>query len=129
LWQPTFDGGLDEARRQEGKRDRHVDVALAAGLPGGDTVDCRSAGRDLGQPLSSARNRGDELRASVGADRKNLCSRRAFGSNDVAMASMGRLAPRHGEDEQVVPFVLRGLIFAWQRDGDLGPPHLDPPDV
>jgi hypothetical protein len=30
--QPTFDGGLDEARCQEGQRDRHVDVALAAGL-------------------------------------------------------------------------------------------------
>ena len=33
VWQSTFDGGLDEARRQEGQRDRHVDVALAAGLP------------------------------------------------------------------------------------------------
>ena len=28
VWQPTFDGGLDEARRQEGQRDRHMDVAL-----------------------------------------------------------------------------------------------------
>jgi hypothetical protein len=42
----------------------------------------------------------------VGADRKDLCLRRGFGSNDVAMAPMGRLAPRHGEDERVILFVL-----------------------
>jgi hypothetical protein len=105
------------------------DVTLAAGLPHRDAVDCCRAGFDLGEPLLSARNRGGELRASVGADRKDLCSRRGFGSNDVAMASMGRLAPRHGEDEQVVLFVLRGMIFAQQRDGDLGPSHLDLPNI
>jgi hypothetical protein len=27
-WQSTFDGGFDEARREEGQRDRHIDVAL-----------------------------------------------------------------------------------------------------
>jgi hypothetical protein len=31
-WQSTFDGSRDEARCEEGQRDRHVDVALAAGL-------------------------------------------------------------------------------------------------
>ena len=89
MWQSAFDGGLDEARRQEGERDRHIDVALAAGLPCRDAVDCRGADFDLGQPLPSARNRGDELRPGVGADRKDLCSRPVFGSNDVAMVSMG----------------------------------------
>src|SRR5262249_5369428 len=50
--------------------------------------------------------------------------------NDIAMAPMGRLAPRHREeDERVVRFVLRGMIFAQQRDGDLGPPHLDLPNT
>jgi hypothetical protein len=58
--QSTFDGGLDEARCQEGQRDRHVDVALAAGLPCGDAVDCCGAGPDLGQPLPSARDYGDD---------------------------------------------------------------------
>jgi hypothetical protein len=85
--QSAFDGGLDEARREEGQRDGHVDVALAAGLPCGDTVDCYGVGLDLGQPLPSARNRGDELRASIGADQKDLCSRQAFGSDGVDGAS------------------------------------------
>jgi hypothetical protein len=40
------------------------------------------------------------------------------------MASMRGLAPRYGEDERVVPFVLRGSIVAQQRDDDLGPPQL-----
>src|SRR5277367_1104837 len=49
VWQSAFDGGLDATRREEGQRDRHVDVALAAGLPCRDAVECRSAGLDLEQ--------------------------------------------------------------------------------
>jgi hypothetical protein len=33
------------------------------------------------------------------------------------------------EDERLALFVLRDLIFAQQRDDDLGPPHLDLPNV
>jgi hypothetical protein len=33
--QPTIDGGLDEAWREESQRYRHADVARAAGLPCG----------------------------------------------------------------------------------------------
>jgi hypothetical protein len=33
--QPTIDGGLDEAWREESQRYRHADVARAAGLPRG----------------------------------------------------------------------------------------------
>jgi hypothetical protein len=33
LWQPAFDGCFDEVRCEEGQRNRHIDVALAAGLP------------------------------------------------------------------------------------------------
>jgi hypothetical protein len=53
--QPTIDSGLDEAWRQKGKRDRHMNVALAAGLTCGDGVDRRGAGLDLGEPVSCAR--------------------------------------------------------------------------
>jgi hypothetical protein len=35
--------------------------------------------------------------------------------------------PGHGEG--VALFVLRGVFFVQQRDGDLGPPHLDPPNI
>jgi hypothetical protein len=67
--QPTIDSGLDEAWRQKGKRDRHMNVALAAGFTFGDGVDRRGAGLDLGEPVSYARDRGDELDPGVGADR------------------------------------------------------------
>jgi hypothetical protein len=30
--QPAFDGGSDKARREKRQRDRHMNVALAAGL-------------------------------------------------------------------------------------------------
>ena len=70
--QTSFDGGLDEVRCEEGERDRHVDVALAAGLPAGDTVDCRCAGLDLGQPLPSARDGGDQLDPGVRPDRNGV---------------------------------------------------------
>jgi hypothetical protein len=69
----TFQGGFDEVRCQECGRYRHVDVALAAGLPRGNVVDCGSGGLDLGQPLPSARNRVDELDPDIGADRENFC--------------------------------------------------------
>jgi hypothetical protein len=68
--QPTLDSGCDEARGQERQRDRHVDVAPAAGLPCRDGVDCRGSGLDLGQPLPPARDGGDELGPSVGPDWK-----------------------------------------------------------
>jgi hypothetical protein len=60
---------VGKARCEEGQRDRHMDVALAAGLPYGDAFDRRGAALDLGDPLSCARDRGDELDPGVGADR------------------------------------------------------------
>jgi hypothetical protein len=46
-----------------------MDVALAAGLTGGDAFDRRGAGLDLGKPVSCARDRGDELDPGVGVGR------------------------------------------------------------
>jgi hypothetical protein len=47
----------------------HVDVSFAAGLA--RVVDGRGTGLDLGQPLPSARNRGD-VDLCVGANRKKV---------------------------------------------------------
>jgi hypothetical protein len=70
--QPTFDGGFDETWREEGERDRHIDVALAAGLAIGNVVDRRGAGLDLGQPPPAPRNRGDELGPGVSPNWTNF---------------------------------------------------------
>ena len=90
--QSAIDSGRDKIRCKEGERDRHVDMSLAAGLPCRNVVERCNAGLDLGQPLPTARDRGNEPRPGVGADRKNLCRRGALGDKDFAMASMRRLA-------------------------------------
>jgi hypothetical protein len=46
-----------------------MDVALAAGRSRGDAFDGSGPGFDLGQPLPSTRDGGDELVSGVGADR------------------------------------------------------------
>jgi hypothetical protein len=40
---PPFDGGLDQSRRDEGHRYRHVDLTNAALLPRGNAFDALSA--------------------------------------------------------------------------------------
>jgi hypothetical protein len=67
--QPTVNGCLDQARCKEGQRDRHLDMALAAGFACGDAVDCRGAGLDLGKPLPAPCDCGDELYPAISADR------------------------------------------------------------
>jgi hypothetical protein len=56
--------------------------------------------------VSCARDRGDELDTGVGADRTGFGLGCAIGDDDVAMASMRRLAPRHGEDGRIDPLLL-----------------------
>jgi hypothetical protein len=45
--QPTVNGCLDQPRCKEGQRDRHLNMALAAGFACGDALDCRGAGLDF----------------------------------------------------------------------------------
>jgi hypothetical protein len=72
-------------------------VTLAARLTSGNVNGCHFTSLDLGEPLPSARERGDEFDPGIGADREPLRSG-AFRNNNVAMASMGCFAPRKGED-------------------------------
>jgi hypothetical protein len=53
--QPTIDSGLDEAWRQKGKRDRHMNVALAAGLPCGGSDGLRPGMRHRSMRRSHGR--------------------------------------------------------------------------
>jgi hypothetical protein len=49
-----FDDNFDEAWRED-RRDRHIDVALAAGFSCGDAIDGHGAVLDLGQPFGPPR--------------------------------------------------------------------------
>ena len=67
--EPTFDSRLHESRREEGKRDRYVDLADAAALSYGNRFDIRNGARhQLIEPAPASRNCGDQPRASVSAD-------------------------------------------------------------
>ena len=56
-------------------------------------------------------------------------SRTAPRANAAVETGLRRLAPRHGEDEWSVGCVVRGVFLARERDGDLGAPHLDLPNI
>src|SRR5262249_19475901 len=62
---PPFDGGLDQSRRDECHRYRHVDLANAALLARGNGFDAGSATDDLVEPGTSARDGFDQCRTSL----------------------------------------------------------------
>src|SRR5215468_4514397 len=62
---PPFDGGLDQSRRDECHRYRHVDVTNAALLARGNAFDAGSATDDLVEPGTSARDRFDKRGTSL----------------------------------------------------------------
>jgi hypothetical protein len=52
--EPSRDGRIDKIGRQEGKRDRHVDLADAAPLALGDALGIRvCAGKKFGEPAAA----------------------------------------------------------------------------
>ena len=71
--QPTIDGRLHEVGRQEGERDRHVDLACAAALALRDTFDAGFCILDkLVEPSAAPRDRRDQGRAGLGTDRSDV---------------------------------------------------------
>jgi hypothetical protein len=71
--QSSFDGSLDEIGREEGERDRHIDLANAAFFPCSNLLDTGdTAGNDLIKPAPAARNRRDQRGAGLGADRSTV---------------------------------------------------------
>jgi hypothetical protein len=71
--QPSRDGRFHEIGRQEGKRDRHVDLPNAAPLALGDAFRIWvRVGKKFVEPAAAARNRCDQERAGLPADRTNV---------------------------------------------------------
>src|SRR5262245_26256098 len=62
---PPFDCGLDQTRRDECHRYRHVDLTNAALLAHGNAFDAGSATADLVEPGTSARDGPDQCRTSL----------------------------------------------------------------
>jgi hypothetical protein len=66
--QPPRDGRFHEIGRQEGKRDRHVDLPNAAPLALGNAFRiCVRVGKKFVEPMAASRNRCDQERAGLRA--------------------------------------------------------------
>ena len=66
----ALDGGLDQGGSDEGHRDRHVDMTVAAFVTRGDLLNpLHTARDDLVQPVSATRDGLDQCCASFGLDR------------------------------------------------------------
>ena len=71
--QPPRDGRFHEIGRQEGKRDRHVDLPNAAPLALGNAFRiCIRVGKKFVEPAAASRNRCDQERAGLGAYRTSV---------------------------------------------------------
>ena len=64
MWEAAFDGCLDEIRRKEGERDRHVHFPHGAALARGNALGVgRGIGREFIEPATRPSNRRDQGRA------------------------------------------------------------------
>src|SRR6266446_4963246 len=82
--QPPRDGRFHEIGRQEGKRDRHVDLANAAPLALGNAFRiCGRVGKKFVEPAASARNRCDQERAGLRAYRTSVLRWKPRGQKDL----------------------------------------------
>jgi hypothetical protein len=71
--QPPRDGRCHEIGREEGKRDRHVDLPNAAPLALGDVFRiCVRVGKKFVEPTAGSRNRCDQERAGLRAYRTSV---------------------------------------------------------
>jgi hypothetical protein len=83
--QTTFDRCLDKAGREEGERDRHVDLPDAAFFADADFLDGgHSTGDDIVEPLAAFGDSADEACAALELFRLDIASRRIMGQQDPA---------------------------------------------
>src|SRR5256885_12267447 len=73
VWKPSINGRLHEVGREEGERDRHVDPPHTASFAICDAFGIRTRiGHELMKPSAAPRNRCDQERAVLGADRTGV---------------------------------------------------------
>ena len=96
MGESSFDRSLDEVGREEGKRDRHVDLADAAAVSGRDAFRIRRRVRDeLIEPATPAGDRCDQESAVLGTYCAGVLRRHGRGHENLTASSEWRLAPRY----------------------------------
>src|SRR5262245_62555207 len=92
----SVDRSLDQIGREEGERDRHVDLADAAAVSRRDALSvCRRVRDELIEPAAPAGNRGDEEGAVLGTHCAGVLRTRGPGHEYLTASSAWRLVPRY----------------------------------
>jgi hypothetical protein len=80
-----FDRCLDEVGREEGERDRHVDLPYTGALTSSDAFGIRSGiGNEFVEPTAPACDRCDQDCAVLGTDGAGVLRRSGFGYQNFA---------------------------------------------
>jgi hypothetical protein len=91
--QPPRDGRFHEIGRQEGKRDRHVDLPNAAPLALGDAFRiCARVGKKFVEPAAASRNRCDQERAGLRAYRTSVLRWKPRGQKNLPAPTLTRFS-------------------------------------
>ena len=92
--QAALDRGSDQVGREEGERDRHVDMADAALLAQSNLLSFSDgAGDDLVQPATAFRDGSDQTVPAFRPLRSDLASRYAMSQQDLPESFGRRLQP------------------------------------
>ena len=101
--QSSFDGGLHESGREEGERDRHIDLSNGAFLARSDLLGTGDgAGDDLIKPMSPTCDRCDEGGAGLGANGSNIVWRQRYRHDDLAPSLHRRLFPWDAKNQPIM---------------------------
>jgi hypothetical protein len=88
VWKSPIDCGPDEIGCEEGEGDCHVDLPHAAALTSGDAFGCRpGSGHEFAEPAASTRNRRNQQRAVLGANRAGIIGSSVLRYEDFTAAS------------------------------------------
>src|SRR6516165_12406331 len=91
----AFDGRFDKVRREESKRDSHIDVSRAALFPLGDAVrTCCWISDEFIKPAAATGNRGDQSRPRLRTYRASLFGANPLGQKNFPMPPCRYLPPR-----------------------------------
>jgi hypothetical protein len=115
--EPAIDGRFDQIRREESKRDCHVDLSRAAVFSICDAVGTRCwIGDQFIKPTAAAGNRRDQSRARPRTYRTHLLRTDPLGQENFPAPSSRRLPPRDLKSARLLATCYRFWCLSKMND-------------